>query len=469
MANTVKINQQAPQLLNIAMFVIFSLLLISAEAKEILFSGVRTPGPSAIGGPTAKLRNRRIDTQRIMQGPLTLVNGKLTSVNNEPATRDDKFSPASDLNPFSSFEPKIHITKLPPSESYDSQPSTSFERGNTKNDKKDIVLDTKYFSLTYPDIELQKYDPSTTTTLVPAKPTFSSDAKPNLVLRKVKGKMKTTTAEPPAASSVDNLCDKTIECTKKANKFNGSNTRSEIKLEYPTYQQFINNFRQEVWVVPILIASISLLLILFIFEMYLLAKAVNRNPSRRHLFLGQMLLFGLVSCTGVAVVFTLKPTVISCAVIRLGSGLSYSLIYSTLLVKLVFLVSLNSGVYLPATYQSLLLCFAVLIQLVIGVQWLVTAPPELILNESGIETETTMICLTTFKQQLFGLLYVVFLIIVVVLLAFKARGVRENYREAIYVGLTMGFTVAIWIVWVLAALIVPLQYKVRGDTQKINF
>jgi hypothetical protein len=41
-------------------------------------------------------------------------------------------------------------------------------------------------------------------------------------------------------------------------------------------------------------------------------------------------------------------------------------VYSTLLVKLVFLVSLNSGVYLPATYQALLLCFAVLIQLVIG-------------------------------------------------------------------------------------------------------
>jgi hypothetical protein len=51
---------------------------------------------------------------------------------------------------------------------------------------------------------------------------------------------------------------------------------------------------------------------------------------------------------------------------RLGTGLSYSIVYSTLLVKLVFLVSLNSGVYLPATYQALLLCFAVLIQLVIG-------------------------------------------------------------------------------------------------------
>ncbi len=37
-------------------------------------------------------------------------------------------------------------------------------------------------------------------------------------------------------------------------------------------------------------------------------------------------------------------------------------------------------------------------------------------------------CSTLFRQQLLGLLYVVFLIIVVVLLAFKSRGVRENYR-----------------------------------------
>ena len=64
--------------------------------------------------------------------------------------------------------------------------------------------------------------------------------------------------------------------------------------------------------------------------------------------------------------------------VRLGTGLAYALVYSTLLVKLVFLISLNSGVYLPATYQSLLLCFAILIQVVIGVQWLVTSPPTIL-------------------------------------------------------------------------------------------
>ena len=47
-----------------------------------------------------------------------------------------------------------------------------------------------------------------------------------------------------------------------------------------------------------------------------------------------------------------------------------------------FPVSLNGGVYLPATYQSLLLCFAILIQLVIGVQWLVSDPADVVVKHA---------------------------------------------------------------------------------------
>ena len=76
----------------------------------------------------------------------------------------------------------------------------------------------------------------------------------------------------------------------------------------------------------------------------------------------QMLLLGLILCCASAVVHALKPTTVVCSVARLAAGTSYAIVYATLLVKLVFLVSLNGGVYLPATYQSLLLCFAILIQ-----------------------------------------------------------------------------------------------------------
>lgn len=80
-----------------------------------------------------------------------------------------------------------------------------------------------------------------------------------------------------------------------------------------------------------------------------------------------MLLLGLLLCCGSAVVHTFKPNVYVCSVARIAASSSYAIVYATLLVKLVFLVSLNGGVYLPATYQSLLLCFAILIQVKIPV------------------------------------------------------------------------------------------------------
>ena len=101
-------------------------------------------------------------------------------------------------------------------------------------------------------------------------------------------------------------------------------------------------------------------------------------PSRRHLFLGQMLLTGLFVCSAVSAVLTAEPTLGTCAVVRFGIGFGYSLIFSTLLVKCIFLISLNGGVYLPAPYQALLLFFAVAIQIAIDVQWLINTPPELV-------------------------------------------------------------------------------------------
>jgi len=322
--------------------------------------------------------------------------------------------------------------------------------------KQTVLLDTKYFSLSYPEDEV-------TSPHAPLTPS----GRPGLVLRKVKGRMKTSTEAATTARRVTTAADlcgegHLLEC----DTFTTTNlTTVETKEDkgpassFATYKELLKHFKKEVWVIPVLIAAGIITLILTIYEIFLLAKAINKNPSRRHLFLGQMLLAGLAACSAMAVVHTLRPTVATCAVLRLGTGLAYSLVYSTLLVKLVFLISLNSGVYLPATYQSLLLSFAILIQLVIGVQWLVSAPPAVTQVPLARGGEALLTCATLFQQQLLGLLYVVFLIIVVVLLSFKSRGVRENYREAMYVSLTIGFTVAIWLVWILAGFIVPTRYQ----------
>ena len=322
-----------------------------------------------------------------------------------------------------------------------------------------VNLDTKYFSLPRPVAE--RPPPTTDPGLTYVK------GKPGLILRKVKGRMKTSTTTSSTSSTSSTTSSTTTRSTVGSSKSlttESVNKSSQFQEEgeemLPSYRDIIKHFKKEVWVIPVLAAAGSIILIMVIFEIYLISQTVKSSPSRRHLFLGQMLLLGLLASAGMSVVYTLNPTHLTCAMERLGTGLAYTLVYSTLLVKLVFLISLNSGVYLPATYQSLLLCFAILIQLVIGVQWLVTSPPHIVETHHLEDTEEIVFsCSIGFQQQLLGLLYVVFLILVVMVLALKSRGVRENYREAMYVALVMGFSVAIWVVWVVAGLIVPTSYQ----------
>jgi hypothetical protein len=168
------------------------------------------------------------------------------------------------------------------------------------------------------------------------------------------------------------------------------------------------------WMIPMLaLASVNVCVIVA-FEVYVVCKASRNTPSRRHLFLGQMLLLGLLIGSLVGFAYAVEPTELSCAVIRLGTGMAYTLIYSSILVKLVFLISLNTGVYLPATYQALLFLFCVLVQVAIGIQWVATSGP---------------LCEYNTRDHILSLLYVIFLFMFSTSLALKSRHYRDNYRE----------------------------------------
>lgn len=245
-----------------------------------------------------------------------------------------------------------------------------------------------------------------------------------------------------------------------------------------TYKQPL--FRNEVWVVPILALSAVCMLLITSFEVFVLCKAWRTTPSRRHLFLGQMLLLGLFACAGLGGLLALTPTASTCGTIRFGTGIAFATVFASLLVKCVFLISLNSGVYLPAPYQGLLLLFAILIQVAIGGQWLLTNPPlvDIIQIEDYNNIPTTRhrllvtaedvtssqmqqisLCRTPYIDILFSLCYVLFLIVFVAILAIKSRGIRDNYREATYIGLSVGCTIPIWLVWTLSGLVVGERHR----------
>uniref|UniRef100_A0A182PWD9 G-protein coupled receptors family 3 profile domain-containing protein n=1 Tax=Anopheles epiroticus TaxID=199890 RepID=A0A182PWD9_9DIPT len=246
---------------------------------------------------------------------------------------------------------------------------------------------------------------------------------------------------------------------------------------------YAGGLRKEPWVVPVLVLASLSMLMMAAFEVFVLCKAWRTSPSRRHLFLGQMLLLGLFACSGLAAVLTVNPTVLSCATMRFGAGVAFALVFASLLVKCVFLISLNGGVYLPAPYQGLLLLFAVLIQVAVGGQWLLTSPPSvdnvpvggagaggtavssryhLLLTAGDLAataSPTIPLCHTPFAELLLSLIYIVFLIVFVAILAIKSRGIRDNYREATYIGLAIGGIIPIWLGWTLCGLAVADRHR----------
>ncbi|XP_043224955.1 protein bride of sevenless-like [Amphibalanus amphitrite] len=207
--------------------------------------------------------------------------------------------------------------------------------------------------------------------------------------------------------------------------------------------------RRQVWVIPVMVIAAMNVLAMLSFEAYVLFKVSRTAPSRRHVMLGQALLAGLLLASLTAGAHVFEPSVASCAVIRLGTGLAYSLMFAALLVKCVFLISLNGGVYLPANYQALLLFFVVLTQLAISAQWLAVTPPAV---ADGA-------CAASFHVHLLTLLYPLFLLVLVACVAARSRRIKDNYREAAYIGVASALSVLVWCTWVVAGLVAAPLYR----------
>ncbi|KAL7644586.1 UNVERIFIED_CONTAM: hypothetical protein RMT77_004123 [Armadillidium vulgare] len=189
------------------------------------------------------------------------------------------------------------------------------------------------------------------------------------------------------------------------------------------------------------------------FEIFVVVKAFRGNPSRRHFFLGQCLLLGLLLMSGTGVTFALQPSHATCTTSRVLTGLSPSIVFGSLLVKCVFLISVHSGVYLPAYYQGLLLFFIVLVQGVITIQWIATYPTSTRLSGNESLYDFYWLCESSYKHFIISLLYVMALILMVAIFSIKCRRIRDNYRESSYIGFSLCIVVPMWLVWTLTGFV----------------
>ncbi|KOC58941.1 hypothetical protein WH47_01221 [Habropoda laboriosa] len=215
----------------------------------------------------------------------------------------------------------------------------------------------------------------------------------------------------------------------------------EIEPDTRPYSRSL--LRQRPWALPLAALSATTMLLMAGFEVFVLLKARVTAPNRRHLFLGQALLLGLFLLAGLSAAASLSQNTLSCAAFRLV-GLPAALVFAALLVKCVFLLSLNSGVYLPAPYQALVLGFAVLVQVAIIGQWFYGELPAVVKLQNS-EQSSLICCKTTLGQIVASLGYPGALLVAVACLAVRARGVQDNNREAAFIGLAVGLSLPIWI------------------------
>ena len=123
-----------------------------------------------------------------------------------------------------------------------------------------------------------------------------------------------------------------------------------------------------------------------------------------------MLLLGLLLSSVTAFSFAPKPSWLTCTLNRAGTGICFAIVYGTLLVKTVFLLSLHTGVYLSAEYQALLLFFIISTQVAIDGQWLLHKSSGIVIDYMDGYGHAVYKCDHTTNQLLLSLVYVMVLI-----------------------------------------------------------
>ncbi|GAB1608012.1 uncharacterized protein LOC115227451, partial, partial [Argonauta hians] len=235
--------------------------------------------------------------------------------------------------------------------------------------------------------------------------------------------------------------------------------------------------RDQKWIIALgVLASLGVLAVI-IFEIYILYRLLGTKFGRqwRTMWLGQLLLFGVLLCYLTLFAYLPTPTDATCGITRFGVGFSYAMVFSVMLVKLMVILTSKSsqGVYanegegsnyLRGTYQILMFFFALGIQLVIDIQWLITIPPravpitdvtdgnEWICNHYTWSTEqgadkSQHFVRNEFENHVLTLIYIMFLILLTTILSMKAHGIVTNHRESVFIGLSAGLSIPIWIAW----------------------
>ena len=181
-----------------------------------------------------------------------------------------------------------------------------------------------------------------------------------------------------------------------------------------------------------------------------LIKASSRELSA-------ILLCGILFCYILPFIFLIKPTAAACAIQRIGSGVSFALVFSALLVKTnrihrIFNRSPHQLASPPRLIgpvsQVVIACLFVLVQIVIAAIWLAIEPPrvkQVVVNRKALE----LICdHNPHATLVVTVLYNLILLIGSTYFAFRTRKVPENFNEARFINITLFTLCLVWLAFV---------------------
>lgn len=192
----------------------------------------------------------------------------------------------------------------------------------------------------------------------------------------------------------------------------------------------------------------SLVLVIFIrFNNTPVVKASTRE-------LCYIVLFGMILSHLSIFSILANPTVEMCAISRTVPGISFAMIYGSLLIKtnrIARLLAISKKrfpskklKFMSPMSQVFLAFFLIAIESVIAVSILFVEPPETIIIYPS-DTQNLRICKESSTTIVTPLAFIFFLIIMCTCHAFKTRNVPENFNETKFVGFAIYTTCVIWI------------------------
>ncbi|XP_019868539.2 metabotropic glutamate receptor 7-like [Aethina tumida] len=215
--------------------------------------------------------------------------------------------------------------------------------------------------------------------------------------------------------------------------------------------------------VPLIFSSVGILVTIFttcVFVRY------NKTPvimaSGRELC--YVLLSGILSCYSMSFIILSKPTVETCAVMRVGLGLCLSICYSAIFTKTnrisrIFnrgVKTIKRPVYTSPISQVAIALGIVSIQLIGAIVWLVIERPD-IREIYPYPLTAVLTCRVSTFSLIMSLVYNMILIILCTWYAFKTRKIPENFNEAKYIGFTMYSTCIVWLAFL------PIYFGTNND------